>query len=77
MNPPPIPTLDRKAAEVLMRHVNAIDLLLGAILNIVDDLPPGSETEAIRDGAYRTVNQIHVGVTRPIVNVFPDLDPDR
>lgn len=60
-----------------MRHIDAIDLHLGAILEIVQEhVPPGTTRKLLSDGAFRAVNEMHTRIARPITRAFPDLDID-
>ena len=69
-------TVDRETARALMRHSDAVDLLLGAMSEIVERAPDPLKREML-DAIFRSVDQLHRGVRVPIVKEHPDLDRDQ
>lgn len=64
---------DRSLAEVLLKHINAIELLLGHVGDIVYDL---DGAESVRMGVVRAVSEIQMSLKNPILRFHPDLKAD-
>ena len=69
--------MDRKFAEAMTRHVDAIDLLLGAMTEIIREHAPEEQKAEMASGAFRCVNELYLSISKPIADVFPDLHPDK
>jgi hypothetical protein len=69
--------MQRECAELLMRHMNAIDLLLGGMTHVLDQFPEDEDGPTLRDAIFRTVNDLHAGVSMRVAAQYPDLHPDR
>jgi hypothetical protein len=69
-------TIDRDVARALMRHSDAVDLLLGAMSEIANEAPDTIKA-AMQEAIFESVNKLHVGVRAPILREFPDLDRDQ
>jgi hypothetical protein len=61
---------DRALAETLLKHIDAIELLLGHIGDIVYDL---EGADVLRLGVVRAVSEIHMSLKNPILRNHPDL----
>ena len=56
-----------------MRSSDAIDLLLGGMLEAVAEYP---KDDPVIDAITRAVNELHMGVRWPILKAYPELDID-
>ena len=70
-------TMDREFAEVMKRHVDAVDLLLGAMTEIIEKQGPEEQKAEMTRGVFQCVNELYMAVSKPIADVFPDLHPDK
>ena len=61
----------------MSRHVDAIDLLLGAMTEIIREHAPEERKHEMTGGVFRCANELYLSVSKPIANVFPDLHPDK
>lgn len=67
--------MEREYADVLMRHINAIELLLGGMTYALDKCPETEVVQGIRGAVFRTVDHLHEGVTVRLAKLYPDLNP--
>ena len=69
--------MDRDFAKAMMRHCDAIDLLLGAMSEIARTHAPEDERKRMLSGIFKCVDELHVSTRRPILDAYPDLDRDQ
>lgn len=61
----------------MMRHADAIDLLLGAMGDIARDHAPDAHKKDMMAGIAKCVFALHEAVRLPVSRVFPELDIDN
>jgi hypothetical protein len=66
--------LGRESARIIMRHVAAMELHLGAILDEVDDK---TGRHPITVATLDLMSQMISGLTNPISRSFPEFDPEK
>ena len=69
--------MDRAFAEAMKRHVDAIDLLLGAMSEHVRDHATDDVKQPMADAIFRCVDMLHCEISKPIADIYPDLHPDK
>jgi hypothetical protein len=69
--------MDRQAAEAIMRHTDAIDLLLGAMGEIIREHGPESARDEMLEAVFYCVTTMYDKVSRPVFEIYPDLHPDE
>jgi hypothetical protein len=68
--------MDREFAKAMMRHSDALDLLLGAMSEIVREHAPDELKRPMAERIFHCVNELHVAIRNPITNAFPEYDRD-
>lgn len=61
-------------AKVLLKHCDAMDLLLGHMIDILSNTP---HYEELRGGAFKVINELHVSVRKHVIADYPEYDVDR
>jgi hypothetical protein len=69
-------TMDRKIAESLMVEMRKLDEILNNITSISCGMPT-EQAKPVRQVIGQAVASAYTEIIRPIVKIFPDLDPDR
>ncbi len=68
--------MDREFAKAMMRHSDAVDVLLGAMSEIVREHAPDDLKESMTRKIFHCVNELHLGVRHPVTQAFPEFDRD-
>jgi len=69
--------MDREFAKVMMRHFDAIDLLTGAMIEIIRAHGPEDSKTQMEKNIYRCIGDLHLDVRAQIAKAFPEFDQDK
>jgi hypothetical protein len=68
------PELDRELARYLMRCSDAIDLIMGGMMEAARGRPA---SDLVVRALLNAMNEIHEGIRYPILREYPELDLDK
>jgi len=69
--------MDRQTAELLMKHLDSLDQLVGAISETLARCPPSEEIKAAEAEAFRASYDVYACIARCVLPHHPDLDRDK
>ncbi len=69
--------MDRQAAELLMKHLDSLDQLVGAISEALAKCPPSEDIEKAEAEAFRAGYDLYASIARCVLPQYPDLDRDK
>jgi hypothetical protein len=69
--------IDRKIAELLMSDLLALSAPLNSATLLANEISDKDERERVRRAIGTVMNEIFVNLMMPIVQQYPELDPDN
>jgi hypothetical protein len=68
--------MQRKIAEQIMDAMKKTESALGELLDTIENVEDAELRRSMVDQLFKTIHFLHVHVTLPVANEFPDLHPD-
>ena len=69
--------MERAIAEQLIRTLAAINEQLNSATSLTAQIDSKDEQQSLRRAIGTVVQTIYLDLMRPVINQYPDLDPDR
>ncbi len=71
--------MERRCAEVVSRHLTAVDVVLASPINVLEEYEkahPDEQARAMRKAAFKVIGNLYFDISAPIAREYPDLTPD-
>lgn len=69
--------MEKKVAELLMKNLLALSEPLNSATTLIDQISSKDEQAALRRGLGELMGRIYTDLMIPIIEQYPELDPDR
>ncbi len=69
--------MKKDSAEALMQKLLELSTAMNAVCSLIDQLESESEKDTLRRGMSGMLADVYTELMRPIIQQFPELDPDK